>query len=203
MSVLQSFEVLSLNSQWLPIAYINAQTAFTRMSGRPGDVAPATAIDFEIVDGRIVNPRPVKWDEWQKLEPRQGEKFILTSRGPIRIPSVVVAQTYGKISTRKKKLGSKSIWERDGGKCQITGKQLTKETGNMGHIKARALGGKFTWDNIVLMDAALNRSMGTLTPEEAGYTLLKEPKAPAEVPAEVLISNDAKPIHRPFFASGA
>ena len=81
------------------------------------------------------------------------------------------------------------IWERDGGVCQYTGRQLEPHEGNIDHVIPRSRGGKSTWDNCVLAHRDVNSRKGSRLPHEAGLTLRSCPGVPRLMPATRLIRN--------------
>ena len=83
----------------------------------------------------------------------------------------------------------KSIWARDGGKCQYTGRLLKPGEGNIDHVWPVSKGGKTSWQNCVLADKKVNTRKADKTPAESGLTLLREPTEPREVPVCLTIRN--------------
>ena len=50
-----------------------------------------------------------------------------------------------------------------GFKCAITGKPLTRGEAEGGHIVAHANGGRTEYDNLAMIDAKINKEMGTMS----------------------------------------
>ena len=96
----------------------------------------------------------------------------------IRIPTVLIAKNYASMPKRLERVSKTAIWKRDNFTCQLTGKKLDKHTGSVHHVIPKSRGGKDTWDNMVLCDLPLNQKIGNKMPDEAGYKLLRVPKAP-------------------------
>lgn len=180
MSVLQQSIVLILNRAWQPIHVRTPQEAFVMMAGDS-----ATALD---VDGRETI-RPVSWEEWLTLPVRPQDNAVLTIRGPIRVPTVVVAVNYSKIPRKRPRLCAASIRVRDGNKCQYSGKLLHPTEGSVDHVVPRSRGGKNSWENLVWSDKRVNAAKGSKLPHEAGLKLAAVPKTPREVPVSSLIRN--------------
>jgi len=67
---------------------------------------------------------------------------VRTIRGPIRVPTVIVAVNFAKVPKKRPKLCSRTIRERDGNRCQYTGKFLKPEEGSLDHVVPRSRGGK-------------------------------------------------------------
>ena len=90
---------------------------------------------------------------------------------------------------KRPKLCAKSIRERDGNRCQDTGKLLRPDEGSLDHVLPRSRGGKDEWGNLVWSDKAVNARKGSRLPHEAGLKLLKAPRTPKELPVTALIRN--------------
>jgi len=83
----------------------------------------------------------------------------------------------------------RTIRERDGNRCQYTGKVLKPEEGSLDHVVPRSRGGKDAWENLVWSSKDVNAKKGNRLPHEAGLKLLSLPRAPKELPASALIRN--------------
>ncbi len=184
--------VLTLNAAWQPIGFRSVRKSFEDLCSANKDTGepPMLAMDltYEMnADGSyntdtLLNARPVAIDEWMTLPVRSCDLAIQCARREVRVPTIIICARFNKVPKMVPKFSSDGVWARDNSVCQVTGRKLTREDGDLGHIKARALGGQRTWSNIVVMDKKINRLMGTKTPEEMGYRLLKEPKAPLPRP---------------------
>ena len=172
--------VLVLNRNWQAIYIRTPQEAFCQMATNV-----ATALDIE--DDEHI--RPVKWDEWIMLPVREHDAFVRTARGPIRVPTVIVALNYARVPKKRPKLCAKAIRERDGSRCQYTGKLLQPDEGSVDHVVPRSRGGKNSWENLVWSSKDVNARKGNRLPKEAGLKLLALPRAPKELPVTALIRN--------------
>jgi 5-methylcytosine-specific restriction endonuclease McrA len=102
-----------------------------------------------------------------------------------------VAVTYAKVPKRRPKLTNKAIAERDGYTCQVTGEYCPK-SGSVDHLVPKSRGGaKKSWKNMAWMRADLNHKKNDQTLEEAGLKLLREPKEPPTLPANLMIRRRA------------
>ena len=171
--------VLVLNRNWQAINVRTPQDAFCQMAT---NVATALEVDGESI-------RPVTWDEWITLPVRPQDSAVLTMRGPIRVPTVIVALNYAKVPKKRPKLCARTIRERDGNRCQYTGVMLRPEEGNIDHVVPRSRGGRDAWENCVWSSKAVNSKKGNRLPHEAGLKLLKQPVAVREMPITALIRN--------------
>lgn len=177
--------VLVLNRNWQAINIRTPQDAFCQMATNV-----ATALDIELGEGdRAQALRPVTWDEWLTLPVRDGDQFVQTVRGAVRVPTVIIAVNYARVPKKRPKLCARAIRERDGNRCQYTGRLLAPDEGSLDHVLPRSRGGKDEWENLVWSDKAVNSRKGNRLPHEAGLKLLNTPRAPRELPATALIRN--------------
>jgi len=145
----------------------------------------ATALDIE--GDELI--RPVKWDEWITLPVREGDYAVRTARGAIRVPTVIVAVNFAKVPKKRPKLSAKNIRERDGNRCQYTGRLLHPDEGSLDHVVPRSRGGVDSWENLVWSAKEVNQRKADRLPHEAGLKLLSVPRAPKELPVTALIRN--------------
>src|SRR5438094_5919816 len=178
--ILHKTIVLVLNRNWQAIHVRTPQEAFCMMAANV-----ATALEIEGED----HIRPVSWDEWITLPVREQDEAVHTVRGQIRVPTVIVAVNYAKVPRKRPKLCAKAIRERDGNRCQYTGRVLHPAEGSLDHVVPRSRGGRDAWENLVWSAKAVNTKKGNRLPEEAGLKLLTVPRAPKELPVTALIRN--------------
>ena len=171
--------VLVLNRNWQAINVTTPKEAFCMLATNV-----ATALD---VDGESI--RPVTWAEWLTLPVRETDTAVQTVRGSVRAPTVIVAVNFARVPKKRPKLCAKTIRDRDGNRCQYTGRVLKPDEGSLDHILPRSRGGKDAWENLVWSDKAVNARKGNRLPHEAGLKLLKTPGVPKELPASACIRN--------------
>ena len=178
--ILTKAVVLVLNRNWQAINVRTPQEAFCMMATNV-----ATGLEIEGEE----HIRPVTWEEWIRLPIRDQDEAVRTVRGPIRVPTVIVAVNYAKVPKKRPKLCARTIRERDGNRCQYTGTLLRPEEGSLDHVVPRSRGGPDTWENLVWAAKSVNQRKGNRLPHEAGLKLLSVPRAPKEVPVTALIRN--------------
>ncbi|HXF10638.1 MAG TPA: HNH endonuclease [Desulfuromonadaceae bacterium] len=178
--ILNKSIVLVLNRNWQAINIRTPADAFCQMATNV-----ATALE---IDGNE-HIRPVTWDEWIALPIRDGDNAVHTVRGRIRVPTVIVSVNFARVPKKRPKLSARTIRERDGNRCQYTGKLLKADEGSLDHILPRSRGGKDEWENLVWADKAVNARKGNRLPHEAGLKLLSTPRAPKELPVSATIRN--------------
>src|SRR6266850_4669758 len=179
-NILNKTIVLVLNRNWQAINVRTPQEAFCMMAT---NVATALEIDG---DSLI---RPVTWSEWITLPIREQDNAVHTVRGAIRVPTVIVAVNYARVPKKRPKLSARNIRERDDNRCQYTGRVLHPDEGSLDHVVPRSRGGRDTWENLVWSSKAINTRKADRLPHEAGLRLLKQPRAPKELPASAMIRN--------------
>lgn len=177
--ILHRSSVLVLNRHWLAIDAITPIVAF-------GHLATGSARALRI-DGESI--QPFDWEDWRGLDIPEGVPVIGTPAGKVRIPTVIVLTRFAQVPMVVPVFGFRGLWERDGGRCQYTGRDLKPTEANIDHILPRSRGGSNCWENCVLSDRKVNTRKGSLTPEEAGLRLLSVPRVPKSVPATVRIRN--------------
>lgn len=177
--ILNKTTVLVLNRHWQAINVKSPAEAFCMM-------ASDAAVALDIFDGHFV---PTRWNEWVALPVREQDNAVNTPRGPVRIPTVIVASNYAKVPLRRPRFGPRGIWERDGGVCQYTGRKLKPDEGNIDHVVPRSRGGKTSWDNCVLAHREVNSRKADKLPQEAGLQLRIRPAAPRALPTSAFIRN--------------
>jgi 5-methylcytosine-specific restriction endonuclease McrA len=183
--ILNKTIVLVLNRNWQAINIRTPADAFCQMATNA-----ATALDIELGDGlRAEALRPVTWDEWITLPVRASDHAVRTTRGAIRVPTVIVAVNFARVPKKRPKLSAKNIRERDGNRCQYTGRLLHPDEGSLDHVVPRSRGGADTWENLVWSAKDVNQRRANRLPHEAGLKLLNVPRAPKELPVTALIRN--------------
>jgi 5-methylcytosine-specific restriction endonuclease McrA len=177
--ILNKQTVLVLNRHWRAIHVKTPAEAFCMMASDA-----ATALD--ISEGNFL---PTKWSDWIALPVRDCDQAVNTPRGPVRVPTVIMAVNYTRVPLRRPRFGARGIWERDGGVCQYSGRKLDHNEGNIDHVVPRSRGGKTAWENCVLAHREINSRKADRLPQEAGLRLRKPPNAPRALPASAFIRN--------------
>jgi 5-methylcytosine-specific restriction endonuclease McrA len=171
---LLSDKVLVINKKWQAVDETTVMEAICDMCA-----GKATGIDMETTSA-------TSWADWIKLPIRDGDKFIQSMRGPVRVPTVVGKFSYAKMPKRRPKLDNSGIARRDGKVCQVTGEYAPD--GNVDHIVPKSRGGKAkAWTNMAWMRRDLNSKKGNHTLEEMGWKLIKSPTEPKEMEACMFI----------------
>lgn len=97
--------------------------------------------------------------DWINLPIRPYDDHINTTKGPVRIPTVVVCAAYEGIPHKKVMFPTKyNIYKRDHSICGYTGIKLNKDTLTVDHIhpRSKCSGNPNTWENQVACHKELN-----------------------------------------------
>ena len=172
--------VLVLNRNWLALTATSPVEVLGAMLNDQ-----VTGLDIQGSDWMV----PVAWSDWQNLPIRETDTTIGTTHGRIRIPTVVILSTFDRVPRKRLKFGLQGLFERDGGRCQYTGRRLNLSEANIDHVLPASRGGPTTWENCVLSDKKVNNRKADRTPREAGLKLLRRPTRPPEMPLTHFIKN--------------
>jgi 5-methylcytosine-specific restriction endonuclease McrA len=185
-------KVLVLNRNWQAVRVIDVELALTDMVR-----GAMTGLDTSDPD----NLRPLTWSEWAELPVAEGDLCIHTVKRKIKIPTVVALCSYAKMHRRRPKLCAKTIRQRDGNRCQYTGKVIKPDEGNLDHVVPRSRGGRDSWENLVWSSKEVNAKKGNRLNAEAGLKLIRAPQAPAVSPAALIEVPPNRPEWKMFLVA--
>ena len=158
--------VLVLNKSWTAISIANAKRAITMLyQGIAMVVSPE---DFSTYD----------FEDWQELSKAAEEYYISTISFKLRVPEIILLKDFNGYYRKEPKLSRRAIFERDRITCQYCGKRFSKEDLTIDHVIPRSLGGKDTWENLVLACIPCNLRKRDLVPHKAKMPLIKKPFKP-------------------------
>lgn len=158
MSSVLNRRVLVLNRVWQVIGEKTVQQAMIDLAG-----GQYTALD---IDGEHMVP--VTWEDWLKLAPLNEEEVIHTRTRMVRMPTVLIACNFARVPKRRPKFNLQNIAQRDGHRCQYTGRLLKRDEWSLDHVVPLSRGGADAPDNVVLADKRVNNRKGNKLPVEAG-----------------------------------
>ena len=180
-----SSSVLVLNRSYLPIHVTTARRAFALVYQ---GTARALGADYQAFD----------FESWSQQFVAD-EESVGTSRGPIRVPRVIVLHHFDRIPRRYVRFSRLNVFARDSFTCQYCAERLPQSELNLDHVVPRSLGGKSTWENVVCCCVDCNRHKGGRTPVQAGFKLLRAPRKPRWTPfANFMLSRVRYEEWRPF-----
>jgi 5-methylcytosine-specific restriction endonuclease McrA len=138
---------------------------------------------------RVVDPADYQtytWEDWSRLRPRDGERFIQAVRFRLRVPEVVTLSEYDQLPSAAVTFSRRNIFKRDRFTCQYCGAQPGSEELTLDHVIPRSQGGESCWENCVLACLACNKRKADRTPEQAGMRLRHKPVRPTWNPLYAL-----------------
>ena len=103
--------------------------------------------------------------------------FVLRSvNASTTAPSVIRLIHFVHLPYRKKLASKNNILIRDRYLCQYCGKPLKSHEITLDHIVPKSRGGESNWENLAACCPRCNVRKGSRLPEEAGLTLIKDPR---------------------------
>jgi 5-methylcytosine-specific restriction endonuclease McrA len=103
------------------------------------------------------------------------------------LPTVLRLRRYVNVPMRGARWSRRAVFHRDSYRCIFCGIRagdkrkggiLTRQDFTLDHLIPRSRGGRNSWGNTACACAPCNQRKGDRTPDEAGMTLLWEPKIP-------------------------
>jgi 5-methylcytosine-specific restriction endonuclease McrA len=157
--------VLVLNRHYLPIHITSVKRAFSLVYRGTAKVLNENLETFD-------------FQGWRGLPISNSHPCIGLVTQSIRVPRVVLSTTYDGQPRRTLRFSRILVLIRDQYKCQYCGATFPLRGLNLDHVIPRRYGGSSSWDNVVCCCLSCNRKKGGRTPEEAGMSLLRPPRAP-------------------------
>lgn len=172
--------ILVLNRLWQPVNVIGPERAFSLLFQDHAKVINTVDESFQMMTGE-------EWIQFSIDNPSPNpEDSLHTIKLALRVPRVLLLRYYDRVPAQEVKFSRRAVFERDGYRCQYTGKRLPPSELNIDHVIPRDRGGKTTWENVVTSSISCNSRKANKLPHEAGLRLIRKP---------------FKPKWRPFIAS--
>lgn len=110
---------------------------------------------------RIIDPsmdfQTYTWADWTAIRPKDGEDVIIGCGAEFRIPEVIMLTEFDKMPQQRVHFSRKTIYRRDGCRCQYCGDKLTSDELTIDHVVPSSKGGLSTWENCCLCCTPCNR----------------------------------------------
>ena len=168
--------VLVLNRVWQPVNVVGAKRAFSLLFQDSAQVIDPNEGDFRLYSG----------DQWIEhclsTPPKKGQAVMKTVRMSLHVPKVLLLRSYDRVPIQEVKFSRQSVFERDGYRCQYTGRIFPPKMLNIDHVIPRDRGGKTTWENVVTSSIHCNTLKANRLPHEAGLKLIRKPFKPKNRP---------------------
>lgn len=131
------------------------------------------------------------WTGKVELVEEYEDEVIRSVTLELRAPSVVRFLRGKRVfKNRAVRFSRENVLARDGGRCQYCGRSLKRPEATYDHVVPRTLGGKTSWENVVIACVRCNQKKGGRTPEGAGMKLLSTPVRPKRLPDGVRFTFD-------------
>lgn len=197
MSLVDRKIVLSLNAGWQAIGVRTVAEAFVAMMGGNNNNPPVKALDIsyslkengEYNFDECPSIMPVSWIDWIALPIREHDLVINTSKNKIRVPRVVVSVNYNKIPKRRFRPTKSVLYELQKGICGYTGEKISMKQGNIEHKTPKSLGGRETFENLMVVKSDINSKRGNKPLEDLGLVPIFTHKEPRAIPMSYTIKN--------------
>ena len=106
---------------------------------------------------------------------RDDEHPVLGATGEWDRPSVILLRRYVRVPTgRAVPVSRRGVQRRDGQRCAY----CAASASTIDHVMPRSRGGADSWENLVACCLRCNNIKGDRTPQEMGWTLRHQPRAP-------------------------
>lgn len=194
--------VLVLNSIYQPIGTVTPKRALLALSSgidegkysaKAIDVIYANKSDGSFDLENVLTFATYSFDEWLMVDFREGlDKAVHTSRLKIRCPTVIIT-SYSKMPMRRLRPTKTLLYEIQKGICGYSGKKMSIKQMNIEHKHPRSLGGKETFQNLMVVDKEINNKRGNKPLEELGLKPLFNHNEPKPTPIAYVIKNAIHP----------
>jgi 5-methylcytosine-specific restriction endonuclease McrA len=198
-----SASVLVLNRFYAPVHVVTVRRAFILLYRDTAEV-------IHVEDGQYSNHDFAAWCELSVLRAveRRGphDDWIRSVRLEIQAPRVIRLLQYERVPRNSLRFNRRTIFARDGNKCQYCGRSAPTSEMSLDHVLPRSRGGGTTWENVVSSCVSCNTRKGGRTPQEAHMRLMSEPAEPRHNPVLTMkLRNPKYECWRSFLpaASGA
>lgn len=164
-------QVLVLNKSWVAVNVASVRRAVSLLYQ---DLARAVhPEDYSLYD----------FENWCELsQMRTDGRFIHTPTIRIRVPDVILLNSFNGFFRQEVRFSRRNIFERDKNRCQYCGKRLARPDLTIDHVIPQSKGGRDTWENLVLACVPCNVRKGNRTPHEANMPLVRKPIKPSWLP---------------------
>lgn len=174
-------KVLVLNKSWQAVDVTTIPRAIMKLFKVHEHGAHAGQPKARIIDPSM-DFQTFTWDDWAAIEPKPGEDVIRGIGRDFRLFDVILLTDYDKTPSQRLHFSRRTIWRRDGMKCQYCGCKVSEKAtyeGTIDHIIPKAQGGQTTWENCVLACIVCNSQKADRTPAEAVRPAKQLPGRPA------------------------
>ena len=172
MSTGLKYRILVLNRLWQPVNIVGVQRAFGLLLRDHAQVIYTGDSSFRMMDAAA----------WLKLSegetPGDDEAYVTTVKLRIRVPKVLLLNSYDRLPVQEVRFSRETLFERDNYRCQYCGNSFEASQLNMDHVIPRDRGGRTSWENIVTSCIKCNSRKANRLPHQANMQLIRKPERP-------------------------
>jgi len=193
----EGLPTLVLNKSWMPIDSTTVKDALCSVMSERATFLLTP--DYKVqVDKTTIDQ--FDFQNWMALPVADGERYLRSSYGPVKIPEIMLLTEYNRVPVRKVVFCRRTLWLRDGKNCQYCGKKPPIDELTIDHIVPKSKGGQTTFENCVLCCIACNLRKGSNTLEHADMQL-RHHKRLADGTVKIVFYNKPKcPMWNPLYA---
>jgi len=164
-------------------AVLNRPTLVLNRNWQPVGIATVAKSLVKVWNetARIVDPddyQQYDWTDWAELVPEDDEPAVRTQSTRLRVPEVIVLNSYDRVPTNAVTFSRRNVFKRDRFMCQYCQRQPGSDELTIDHVVPRSQGGATTWENCVLACIDCNARKADRTPDQAHMPLRREPSRP-------------------------
>ena len=112
-----------------------------------------------------------------------------------KFTSIIRLYRYVHLPYKRVNLSRHNIFKRDRNRCVYCG---SKDSLTIDHVVPKSVGGRDTWDNLVTACQKCNAKKGSMTPEQAGMSLLHQPVRPSFVMSLSNFAGEVREDGKPY-----
>jgi len=162
---------LVLNRSWQPVNIASVARALVLVWNETARIVDT--LDYQVYD----------WQDWMQMRPDGDEPFIQSVSLRLRIPEVIVLNSFDKLPNASVSFSRRNLFKRDRFTCQYCGCQPRPDELTIDHVVPRSQGGQTTWENCVLACFRCNHKKADKLPDKSNMKLRKLPAKPVWHPA--------------------
>jgi len=194
--------VLVLNRSYVAVRVVNVRRAFVMLYRDSAEV-------IHVENGAYANYDFQTWCElsqvWTQdpllLAGSNHVDWIRAVRFCIQAPRIIRLLRFDQTPRLTVRLNRKTLFARDGHRCQYCGKSYPLHQLSFDHVTPRSRGGETCWENVVTCCLPCNSRKGDRTPLEAGMHLTQRPAKPKHNPVlKLSLGNPRYHVWQPFLS---
>lgn len=192
--------VLVLNRSYVAVRVVNVRRAFVLLYRESAEVIHVENGAYSNYDFRTWCELSQVWTE-EPVTPAGSNHadWVRAVRFSILSPRIIRLLRFDQTPRQPVRLNRKTLFARDGNRCQYCGKTYPHYQLSFDHVTPRSRGGETCWENVVTCCLTCNSRKGDRTPVEAGMHLTSRPAKPKHNPMlKLKLGNPRYQIWQPF-----